>query len=95
MVLSFDGDELKQVRRTFTSVMADEREKDGVLASVSVQTIILMDTDWKTIENAMNVNGPDADQIRIYNEPRVRRQESVGTDSGDHCLSGHGHDTHH
>ena len=95
MVLSFEGDELKQVRRTFTSVMADEREQDGVLASVSVQTIILMDTDCKTIENAINVNGPDADQIRIYNEPRVRREEFVGTDSGDHCLSGHGNDTHH
>lgn len=95
MVLSFEGDELKQVRRTFTSVVEDDREQDGVLAAVSDQTIILMDTDWKTIENAMNVNGPDADQIRFYNEPRVRREEFICTDSGDHCLSGHGHDTHH
>ena len=58
MVLSFEGDELKQVLRTFTSVVEDDREQDGVLAAVSAQTIILMDTDLKTIENAMNVNGP-------------------------------------
>ena len=57
MVFSFEGQALKQIRRTFSEVLVEEREKDGILASSSTQTFTLEETDRDDIEKQIQVVG--------------------------------------
>ena len=68
MVFSFEGDVLKEVRRTFADVMADEREEDGIMASQTVQTFKLMETDREIIETQMTNNGLKPELVQLYSE---------------------------
>ena len=68
MVFTFEGNELKQVQRSFTEVKVDDREKDGILATYSVQTFILEETDKGSIEKQMKINGPVVELVQLYSE---------------------------
>ena len=68
MVFSFEGKELKQVQRTITDMMVEEREEDGILAVYSVQTFILEETDREGIEKQMKLNGPVPELVSLYRE---------------------------
>ena len=57
MVFSFEGQKLKQIRRTFSDVLVEEREKDGILASYSTQTFTLEEADRDDIEKQIKVIG--------------------------------------
>ena len=64
-------------------------------SSACVDIVELENQDPERIEQDINKFGAAPEISRFYNEPRVRREEFICTDSGDHCVSGHGHDTHH
>lgn len=57
MVFSFEGQELKQIRRTFSDVLVEEREKDGILATYSTQTFTMEEADRDDIEKQIKVIG--------------------------------------
>jgi len=69
MVFSFEGQELKRIRRTFSDVLVEEREKDGILASYSTQTFTLEKSDRADIEKQIeDVGGFVPELVWLYRE---------------------------
>lgn len=68
MIFSFEEETLKRIQRTFTNVQEDEREEDGMLASRTVQTFTLMETDQEKIEEQMKINSPRPELVQLYSQ---------------------------
>ena len=92
MVLGFYFLENEVLHSVSRSYVLGEPE---IGSSACVDIVELENQDPERIEQDINKFGAAPEISRFYNEPRVRREEFICTDSGDHCLSGHGHDTHH
>lgn len=68
MVFSFKGEELVRITRTTTDAVLEDRERDGILATVSTVTSTLVETDREDIEKQMKLNGPVPELVCLYRE---------------------------